>query len=294
MLPYAGARYSAGVETMRPSSPALLPDRQRHGPAESGQAVVEAAIVMPAMVFLVLVLLQLTMVQHARIMTDYAAYCAARAGIVFNADRGAMERAATIALLPTLGRTDTIAEFTKTYAKVVGAGGSMGSPELIQRKPYGLPIVRVTTLSPRAADFTTQLAGHTGGAEIDFDDVRAIAARPNQLQIELKYFYRMSIPFANSMLQSIYFASRARFVLNQWKGFDLTRPEIAGRAAQEAATLQYAGSGEADAAGIVAARAAAIAARGSRGARIVGGYYFPLKATYTMRMQSNAFRKNAN
>jgi hypothetical protein len=250
--------------------------------AESGQAVVEAAIVMPAMVFLILVLLQLTMVQHARIMTDYAAYCAARAGIVYNADNTAMQQAATIALLPTLGRTDNLAAFTQT------AGGVMlMRREVPYRTPFGLPIVRVTTLSPKPADFNATLTRHTGGREIDFDDVRPAAARPNQLQIEVKYFYRMKVPFANKMLQTLYFASRPRtYMLNRMSGMDVTRPEIFGRPATGLAEAAFVGSGTPDAARILAARRAA-------GAR-TGGFYMPLTATYTMRMQSNAFRANVN
>jgi hypothetical protein len=41
------------------------------------------------------------MVQHAKIMTEYAAFTAARAGIVWNADPGIMQSAAIIALMPT-------------------------------------------------------------------------------------------------------------------------------------------------------------------------------------------------
>jgi hypothetical protein len=53
------------------------------------------------MVFLILGIIQLVMVQHARVMTEYAAYNAARAGIVWNANRITMENAAVISLLPT-------------------------------------------------------------------------------------------------------------------------------------------------------------------------------------------------
>lgn len=66
-----------------------------------GQAAVESAIVIPLMTFLILGVLQLAMIQHARIMTEYAAFNAARAGIVWNADRWIMENAAIISLLPT-------------------------------------------------------------------------------------------------------------------------------------------------------------------------------------------------
>jgi hypothetical protein len=78
----------------------LIRSRRLHR-EQSGQAVVESAIVIPLMVFLILGLIQLVMIQHAKIMTEYAAFNAARAGIVWNADQIIMENAAIISLLPT-------------------------------------------------------------------------------------------------------------------------------------------------------------------------------------------------
>src|SRR5688572_28898340 len=70
---------------------------------ESGQVAVEAALIMPLMVFMTLGIIQLTMIQHAKIMTEYAAYQAARAGIVWNGNNERMHDAAFVALLPTYG-----------------------------------------------------------------------------------------------------------------------------------------------------------------------------------------------
>lgn len=72
--------------------------RARH---DEGQAVVESLLVLPLLVFLILGVLQLVMMQHARLMTEYAAFNAARSGIVWNADRLIMENAAILSLLPT-------------------------------------------------------------------------------------------------------------------------------------------------------------------------------------------------
>src|SRR6478609_3734281 len=82
---------------------------------ESGQAAVESALVMPLMVFLCLGLIQLTMIEHARIMTDYAAFNAARAGIVWNGNNERMHDAAIFSLLPTMARTDDIVQLGKTW-----------------------------------------------------------------------------------------------------------------------------------------------------------------------------------
>ena len=79
----------------------LLLGARRLSREDRGQALVESAIVMPLMTFLILGIMQLTMMQHARVMTEYAAFNAARAGIVWNADGIIMENAAIISLMPT-------------------------------------------------------------------------------------------------------------------------------------------------------------------------------------------------
>src|SRR4051812_23466639 len=84
---------------------------------EQGQAIVEAAFVLPAMVFLLLLAVQLTQLQRARILADSAAFAAARAGIVMNGDPSSMEAAATLALLPGFGRTDGFPAIATTMAR---------------------------------------------------------------------------------------------------------------------------------------------------------------------------------
>src|SRR3954466_9391352 len=74
---------------------------------ESGQAVVEAAIVLPAFLCLLLCTIQLTQLQQARLLLEYAAFNAARAGIVRDAESGAMREAAVFSILPSWGRTDS-------------------------------------------------------------------------------------------------------------------------------------------------------------------------------------------
>jgi len=57
------------------------------GCSEDGQAIAEAAIVLPGMVFLLLAAVQLTQLQQARILADSAAFAAARTGIVMNGEQ---------------------------------------------------------------------------------------------------------------------------------------------------------------------------------------------------------------
>src|SRR2546430_15323235 len=55
---------------------------------EGGQAMVEAAFVLPLTVALILCTIQITQLQQARVLVEYAAFNAARAGIVQNGNRG--------------------------------------------------------------------------------------------------------------------------------------------------------------------------------------------------------------
>ncbi len=261
---------------MMPSVPSVQPPAPRRRD-DSGQVAVEGAIVLPAMTFLVLMVMQLTMVQHARIMTEYAAFCAARAGIVYNADNTAMTRAATVALIPTIGRADSMNAYTGTAVSGIARENN-------QRAPVGLPIVEVQTLSPKASDVTGAIARHLNGLEVDFDDIRPEVAQFNILQIRVRYYYRMSIPFANQMLQSVFMAQMGHVFQPGTRGHtdvNMLAPDV-GSDFHHGARSAFAGA----ASGLIP-RAGAIAAAAEQ-----RHYYFPLQATYSMRMQSNVFPSN--
>src|SRR3981189_2946604 len=88
------------------------------GRSEDGQAIAEAAIVLPGMVFLLLAAVRLTRFQQARILADSAAFAAARTGIVMNGDPGKMRDAATFAILPGVGATDSFPAIAKTLLRL--------------------------------------------------------------------------------------------------------------------------------------------------------------------------------
>lgn len=66
--------------------------------SEEGQAMVETLIVLIPVVFLILLIMQVALMYNAKLITNYAAFCAARAGCVYNADGKKMRRAAALAL----------------------------------------------------------------------------------------------------------------------------------------------------------------------------------------------------
>ncbi len=92
--------------------------RRRSVRAGSGQALLETVVVMPVLVFLILGAVQLVLIAHARVMAHYAAFCAARAGIVHNGDWNVMRNAALIGALPVYLRTDDLEHFLASWAKV--------------------------------------------------------------------------------------------------------------------------------------------------------------------------------
>jgi hypothetical protein len=269
--------------------------------SDRGQALVESAIVMPLMVFLILGVVQLTMIQHARIMTEYAAYNAARAGIVWNGDPWVMENAAIISLIPTqeglagaTGLTDpgrmmeAIVERALLYQvnrrlsgwALTVLGGPISDAIRAAFSGEGPNVVQVTVLNPTRDDFGEE-------QELDFDDIgtdeRAQRLREaNRLTIEVRYLYLMRVPFANWVMHHAWLSQRAGISLYGaiWNP-QADTPGATGFSPDDVeATYDDIGhrlGGDDDIIRDVA--------RAGR----EGAYLIPLYATYTMRMQSNLF-----
>src|SRR5260370_31222242 len=190
---------------------------------EEGQAVVEAAVVLPALILLLLLTIQLTQLQQASIVAEYAAFAAARTGIVMNGDNGSsngfdgpMHRAAVLAVLPSFGRTDSWTNIAATLIKFKAQDALL--------RPFGLSQVRVYVHNPVARDFKA-LGEHLNGQELDFAAVRPAAAEATLLSLQIRYLYELRVPFANKLIQTIWLASRAG-VLGSWGGFDWSSPRF--------------------------------------------------------------------
>lgn len=214
---------------------------------ESGQAAVESALVMPIMVLLALGILQLTMLQQARLMTDYAAYQAVRSGIVWNGNSERMHDAALLSLLPTMGATNNVTNLAKTYARAqltdlaFQALPWSGPPEVNGQPLKGT--VRVDTLNP--ANYPQlgsiwNLRGKGNWEELDFDAAdtyseglpelserfsrfsdpnvpasdQELLRRVGVLTVRVRYWYELRIPFANWFVFVSWFAANAGTVLH--------------------------------------------------------------------------------
>jgi len=246
--------------------------------SESGQAAVETALTMPLVVFFALGTLQLAAMQQARLLTEYAAFQAARAGIVWNGSGERMHDAALWALLPTLGRTDGSDALGRTWAQATRLDAAIqralpppdGIPEAFRRAGL-LGMVRVDTLSPTDSPRLRRLWNVPGGAaweELDFDgpdtlpespaldahtprflDLRrpeegqALYRRSTLLTVRLRYLYELRVPFANWILFTAWYASNAGRTLSG----AIDRPRLRGGTAtsggQALDALSHAGRG---------------------------------------------------
>lgn len=218
-----------------------------------GQVALEAALALPLLLSLGLGVLQLGLMQQARLMTEYAAFAAARAGIVWGGNNERMHDAALVAVLPTLGRTDRMESFGATWTSARERDLQMHR-RLRAARPDGTPpslesaglmgLVRADMVSP---------AGSAGWRELDFDGPGAV------LDVRVRYLYELRIPFAGWMIFNAWYAASAGEALgiHHARGFPLTPAEME-------VLWQL--------------------ARQHR-------FFIPLSATYSMRMQSNVQRK---
>ncbi|KFE68961.1 TadE/TadG family type IV pilus assembly protein [Hyalangium minutum] len=228
--------------------------------AQSGQAAIETAIILPLFVFLILGILQLGMMHQARLMAKYAAYRAVRVGSLHHAHKDAMEQAGLAVLLPLIsqdqGGGESIQPVTgaKNFQKKWNSEGVSTN----QMPDAKLPYVAVTICGPTLQE----LPG--GTRELDFDDPR-VASSPydewlqshrTKLRIQVTLNYRLPIPFANWVIHSIALQRELPMLMRMGK--------------QQPPGQNLFGQEYADAA--------------NRGV-----YILPIRAAYTMRMQSNLY-----
>lgn len=221
----------------------------------------ESAIVLPLFVFLILGILQLGLMHQARLLTKYAAYKAVRAGSLHSANKQRMERAALAVLLPMVSRDAGGGEHLMATHDAGGFNTKWSWPQVLSNKmaEADLPYAQVTICGPQKDDFP-------GASEVNFDAPAMTVSddwrkgQRTKLRVQVTFNYRMPIPFANWV---IFNASRNREVpwllrLGKAKGKQVAFHDARG----EDPYLALSGQGI---------------------------YAQPIRATYTMRMQSNLY-----
>lgn len=153
---------------------------------ETGAAIAETAITIPTFLIVILGIIQLTLVINAKLLVNYAAYCAARAGIVHNGDLNKMNQAAAVALTPL---------FTGSKNPFSSGGGYL--------QALASPALRVEILSPSSQRFeagyqkrffpTLKRYGEIENDKVWLDE--------NLLVVKITLDYPLQIPLINQMLR---------------------------------------------------------------------------------------------
>lgn len=255
-----------------------------------GQAAVESAIVLPLFVFIILGILQLTLAHQAKLMTKYAAYRAVRTGSILSVKHSAMERSAMAALLPMtvvgpatgVGRhyvAETGAHYAGAWRELWGWRQSIGGGAYHFRDPgrgggRTSRILDVIVCNP-----------YTGmvGASERFDDptFEQIGGQAwgrwmkHQLVVQVSFYYRMPIPFVNRILWHL---ARGDEAAKLPVSMEVLRMEGRPHAVPPAAGATADASDNRD-----PLRLSHFQTLADR-QRI---FILPLRASYTMRMQSN-------
>lgn len=249
-------------------------------------------MIMPMYLFLILGTIQLGMMHQARLMTEYAAYRAARVGAVNHGDCTIMKNSALVALLPTFGpRVDTIDKLGMMYARLKIPYGDkhpmgMTAGQIGMRVGYGLDIVTIEVHNPKrsqlASLFNTYGVRTTQGLpgsnlEIDWDDIRDnTVVGANLLSVKVKYYYQLRIPFVNWLIQLWTIGYE---YLKDVRGYSIgTEKAFYGTVTADAYLKGRALMKGGDFVKLVLY------------ARSLRYYLLPIVGTYSMRMQSNLFR----
>ncbi|MFO7155756.1 MAG: TadE/TadG family type IV pilus assembly protein [Pseudomonadota bacterium] len=236
---------------------------RRTGAAE-GSALVESAIVLPVFVLLVLCAIQLALLGRARLLVEYAAYRAARAGILWNGDPRRMQAEAIRALASTA--CPTRIPSARPLCALYPADGGRSALQALSADPHlGFPGVHVHILSPHWPSHRHLF--DLGGEELDFDRFGPEPERLDAtlLTIQLQYWFELKIPFADAI------------VWNAWAAAQ----RLGGRGGHEIYRGDYEPISE-----------RALRAMREHGAgRSARAFFIPVVAHHTMRMQSNFYAR---
>jgi Flp pilus assembly protein TadG len=234
---------------------------------ESGQAVVETAIVLPLFTFILLGILQIMLMHQARLMTRYAAYKAARAGSIGSANHKRMTNAALSVLIPLISKGNNGATHATGNVFHVTDGSSVVQAfQQVRDNQNGdasqLPYVEVMVCSPNKGLLKN------AGDEMDFDGKDTVTGQDwegfdkTRLSIQVTFNYRMVVPFANMLIWHMAYGSENMDMYRAYR-LGLTPRQVSDLANKEKGKYSV---GHTD-----------------------GVYIFPIRANWAMRMQSNLF-----
>jgi hypothetical protein len=241
--------------------------------AQSGQAAVESALTLPLLVFLILGTLQLFMMLQGRIMAEYAAFQAVRAGSRHHGDCTPMIHAAMAGLLPTV--EPFVRPGGGTPAQMLAdAWASRLGPDL-RRKPvpnyepgrdrgHDGPVFWLVREQPRAISLNEK-------EDLAFDTPKGDGSSAKRLEVRLIYWYRLRIPFADWVMSRMILAHLGLKDYNAVNPLMVTDKDAGWKKeSEQVANLD-------------------IKVREELVNKVMAGkYVFPIQATYGMRMMTPA------
>ncbi len=116
--------------------------------------------------------------------------------------------------------------------------------------------------------------------------MRPAAARATLLSLQVRYLYELKVPFANKVVQSIWFASQLG-ILATWAGYDMSGPRIGNTQGADAInTTDNLALGRG---AIPDGMPGGLSISALAGLARANKFYLPVNAWYTMRMQSNPY-----
>ena len=145
-----------------------------------GQAMVEFAIMVPIFLMALLCFIQLSLMIHARFMLQYAAFCAARAGVVYNGNESEMRKSAAWAIAPYFERLQN------ANPAELGSAWNEAQNELSMNG--GLSVM------------APNMAALQGGASLK----SALGSNDRNLSVRVFWNFPLVIPVANSLFSGFF------------------------------------------------------------------------------------------
>jgi hypothetical protein len=173
---------------------------------QDGQAAVETALTLPMLLFTALGILQLTLAYHARILTEYAAFKAVRAGSVYRADCKRMQTAALMALIPSMpaAKGSPQQQLVRTALSITKLH--------FNRSSRFTPLILL--------DYKIENMPNSQGQPFD-TQLEPGDRRVPRLRVKLTYFFEYRIPFVNWIMTKYWLAVNTG---RQWAQYDPTLP----------------------------------------------------------------------
>jgi hypothetical protein len=156
-----------------------------------GQAMLETLIVLPVVVFFILLIIQVALMYNAKLITNYAAFCATRAAVVYNGDSQKAHNAAAIALScvspPLIKDALTTTQDLLQNIQNIDAGNT--GPD----KNFGANLDLSSLQSLHLPSIASDLTRYPDAYLRTVIDSLAINEKDSVLTLRLKYFFHCQI-----------------------------------------------------------------------------------------------------